>query len=389
MYENIIDKFRNSVFSEDSVVSSVYSGIKILIENKLADYAILWFGDNKETLSPYYWLCPYDLSKLEYNESDSVALSYINNEVVISKCDNTLKKFIKEDTSSVVCLPLNANKKTFGVLEFISKESGFSDECINTFKIISLIVCKSFDKKDILFNKKDDKELLLSIKNLYKTYDNSIIKNKVLKGINIDIYKGEFLCILGESGCGKSTLLNVIGGLVDADKGSLLFNGKEVLNFSENELTKYRRDNIGYIFQNYNLMPNLTAKQNLDLIAEQIQNTESSIDMLKLVGMEDKIDAYPSELSGGQQQRVSIARALVKKPILVLADEPTAALDCETSKGVLEVFEKVVKNGQTLIVVTHNENITKIANRVIRLKNGKIYETSINVNSMKAKDLEW
>ena len=387
MNENIIDRFKNGIFSGDSLEASIYSGIKMLIENKYADYAILWFGENKDTLSPYYWLCPYDLTKAKYDES--VGLSYINNESVLSNEDNTLKNFITEEISSIICLPIVVNKKTIGVLEFIRKNDEFNDDCINTFKIITSIICEAFEKKNILIKPNEDKELLLSIKDLYKTYDNSIIKNKVLKGINIDIYKGEFLCILGESGCGKSTLLNIIGGLIDADRGSLLFNGREILGLSEKELTKHRRNNIGYIFQSYNLMPNLTAKQNLDLIAELIKDSESSTNMLKMVGMEDKIDSYPSELSGGQQQRVSIARALVKKPILILADEPTAALDCETSRGVLEVFEKVVKNGQTLIVVTHNENITKIANRVIRLKNGKIYETSININPMKAKDLEW
>lgn len=388
MNENIIDKFKNIVFSGDSVTSSVYSGIKMLIENKYADYAILWLDDNSSSLTPYYWLCPYDLAKIKCDETGNAYKSYLNNEIVISNEDQILKDIFKDEISSTICLPLK-NSKTNGILEFINKNNSFLEEDINTFKKIVSIINKAFEKDNITLKEKENKELLLSIKDLYKTYDNSIIKTKVLKGINIDIYKGEFLCILGESGCGKSTLLNIIGGLIDADKGSLLFNGKEILGLSESKLTKHRRENIGYIFQSYNLMPNLTAKQNLDLIAELIKDSASSENILKLVGMEDKMDSYPSELSGGQQQRVSIARALVKKPILILADEPTAALDCETSRGVLEVFEKVVKNGQTLIVVTHNENITKIANRVIRLKNGKIYETSININPMKAKDLEW
>lgn len=387
MNENIIDKFKNSLYSSDNLISSIYSNIKMLVENKYADYAILWFGENENAITPYYWLCPYDLAKAKCSEH--VKSSYINNKIVIKKEDSELKKYFSEEIKNIIYLPLEVNNKTIGVLEFIKKSNEFPNESVETFKIVSLIISKAIAKKNILVNKKEDKELLLAIKDLYKTYDNGIIKNKVLKGINIDIYKGEFLCILGESGCGKSTLLNIIGGLIDTDKGSLLFNGKEIIGLSERELTKHRRENIGYIFQSYNLMPNLTAKQNLDLIAELLKTSNSSEEMLKLVGMEDKIDSYPSELSGGQQQRVSIARALVKNPILILADEPTAALDCETSKGVLEVFEKVVRNGQTLIVVTHNENITKIADRIIRLKNGKIYETSVNINKLKAKDLEW
>ena len=234
-----------------------------------------------------------------------------------------------------------------------------------------------------------DKDILISVKELYKTYHNRVIDTPVLKGMNFDVYKGEFLCILGESGSGKSTMLNIIGGLINADSGSLKFNDKEIINLSEKELTAHRRDNIGYIFQSYNLMPNLTAKQNLDIIAELTKNPANSEEMLKLVGMGEKMKSYPSQLSGGQQQRVSIARALIKNPILVLADEPTAALDCETSKEVLEVFETVVNRGTTLIVVTHNENITKMANRVMRLRNGAVYETIENSNPVKAKDLEW
>ena len=233
------------------------------------------------------------------------------------------------------------------------------------------------------------KDILISINDVYKTYHAGAIDTPVLKGISFDVYKGEFICILGESGSGKSTMLNIIGGLVNADSGSIKFNGKEIIALSEKDLTLHRRDNIGYIFQNYNRLPNLNAKQNLDIIAELTNSSADSEEMLELVGLGDKIKSYPSQLSGGQQQRVSIARALIKNPILVLADEPTAALDCATSKEVLEVFETVVKRGTTLVVVTHNENITKMANRIIRLRNGTVYETIENDNPIKAKDLEW
>ncbi len=233
------------------------------------------------------------------------------------------------------------------------------------------------------------KDVLISVKDLYKTYHAGQIETPVLKGLNMDVYKGEFLCILGESGSGKSTILNIIGGLVNADSGSILFNNKEIIRLPEKELTVHRRENIGYIFQAYNLMPNLTAKQNLDIIAELTKKNSDSEEILKLVGMGEKINAYPSQLSGGQQQRVSIARALIKNPVLILADEPTAALDLQTSKEVLEVFEQVVSQGTTLMMVTHNENITKMANRVIRLRNGKVYETIENPNPIKAKELEW
>ncbi|MBQ0099405.1 MAG: ABC transporter ATP-binding protein [Firmicutes bacterium] len=232
-------------------------------------------------------------------------------------------------------------------------------------------------------------ELLLSAKNVHKYFKNGEITSHILKGVNFDVYKGEFLCLLGESGCGKSTMLNIIGGLLDLDEGEIKFMGKDVSKLTEKELTKYRRDNIGFIFQSYNLMPNLNAKQNLDLIGELVDNPISSDELLKTVGLSDKAKNYPSELSGGQQQRIAIARAMIKRPKIILADEPTAALDYTTSIEVLSVMEEVVKNGTTLILITHNEEITKMADRVIRFRDGKTYEITINRHPLHAKDLVW
>ncbi len=160
-------------------------------------------------------------------------------------------------------------------------------------------------------------------------------------------------------------------------------------NATEAELTAYRRDNIGFIFQSYNLMPNLTAKENLDLIGELVDNPMDSVEALNMVGLGDKIHQHPSQLSGGQQQRISIARALVKRPGLIFADEPTAALDYTTSIEVLTVLENIVKNGTTLLMVTHNEEITRMANRVVRMRDGKSYEVTINHFPVKATELVW
>ena len=232
-------------------------------------------------------------------------------------------------------------------------------------------------------------EVLMTVRNIKKSFKNGDITTQVLKGINFDVYKGEFLCLLGESGCGKSTMLNVLGGLLNFDDGNLTFNGESLNNLSEKELTKYRRENIGFIFQSYNLMPNLNAKQNLDLIGELVKSPENSMDLLKKVGLEDKANNYPSELSGGQQQRIAIARAMIKKPKLILADEPTAALDYATSIEVLSVMENLVNDGTSLILITHNEEITKMADRVIRLRDGKTYEIKINRHPLHATELIW
>lgn len=235
----------------------------------------------------------------------------------------------------------------------------------------------------------ENRKPILSVKDIKKDFKNGEIVTKVLKGINFDVFEGEFLCILGESGCGKSTLLNIIGGMESPTSGSFYFKGKDYSKSNEKELTIYRRDNIGFIFQSFNLMPNLTAKQNLDLIGELAKNPLNSLETLKLVKLEDKANNYPSELSGGQQQRVSIARALIKNPAIIMADEPTASLDYETSIEVLEALENVVANGTTLIMVTHNEEVSKMANRILRIRDGKVYEITVNNKPASAKDLVW
>ena len=210
-----------------------------------------------------------------------------------------------------------------------------------------------------------------------------------MKGVNLDVYEGEFLVLLGESGCGKSTLLNIIGGMDKADSGTITYLNKDVSSLKGEQLTKYRRDNIGYIFQSYNLMPNLNAGQNLELIGELVKDPMDVEEALDLVGLKAKKKSYPSQLSGGQQQRISIARALIKKPRLILADEPTAALDYTTSIEVLSVLENVLKQGTTLLMVTHNEEITRMADRVVRMRDGRTYEVTVNRHPVHAQELVW
>lgn len=233
-------------------------------------------------------------------------------------------------------------------------------------------------------------EVLIRLKNVTKNYKNGDNTTKALKNVDLDIFTGEFLCIVGESGCGKSTMLNLIGGLDSLSEGAITFMDQDISAASRKELTLYRRNHTGFIFQNYNLMNNLNAKQNLDLIAELVENPMDSDEVLELVGLENRKTYYPSQLSGGQQQRISIARALVKNPQVILADEPTAALDYETSIEVLSVLEKILETqGTTLVMVTHNEEITKMADRIVRLKDGRIDKIIVNEHKLKAQELEW
>lgn len=231
----------------------------------------------------------------------------------------------------------------------------------------------------------------LKIENLNKTYD--LGKGKTLNAlsdINLEVEENEFAILVGPSGCGKSTLLNIIGGMDRMTEGSLIVEGKDMSEPTEDELTEYRREYIGFIFQAYNLMPNLSAYENIEFIGEIADNPMDSGEALELVGLGDKANSMPSALSGGQMQRVSIARALVKNPKIILADEPTAALDYDTSIKVLKVIEDIVKKrNTTVLMVTHNPEIAKMANRVVKLRDGKISSIRVNLHPLSATDLVW
>ena len=213
---------------------------------------------------------------------------------------------------------------------------------------------------------------------------------RVLKGINLDIYKNEFLVILGESGCGKSTMMNIIAGMDFLTDGQLFVDGKDFSHPTETALTRYRREYLGFVFQSYNLMPNLTALENVQFIADIAPNAMPAAEALAKVGLTDRAGHYPAALSGGQQQRVAIARAVVKRPKIIFADEPTAALDYQTSIEVLTVFEEIKKQiGTTIMMITHNPEIAKMADRVIKLRDGKVSSIKVNIHPLQAKELSW
>ena len=225
---------------------------------------------------------------------------------------------------------------------------------------------------------------------VFKIYSTGLQKINALDEMNFEIERGEFCVIVGPSGAGKSTLLNILGGMDSVTSGSVLFDGKEIGNLSARELTGHRRNNVGFVFQSYNLVQNLTAKENIELALELCRDSFDPMAMLKEVGLEDRADNFPSQLSGGEQQRVSIARALAKNPDLILCDEPTGALDTNTGTAVLKVLlDTCKKNGKTVVVITHNSEITKIADRVIRIKNGKATGMELCKNPLPVEQIEW
>ena len=235
------------------------------------------------------------------------------------------------------------------------------------------------------------KDVVLSIKDLKKYYGKGESQVKALDGISFDIYKGEMLVLLGNSGCGKSTLLNIIGGMDSPTSGQVLLGNTDITNFKDKELTNYRKEKIGFIFQFYNLLPDLTAIENVRLSIPGRDKEHRAEKVLEQVGLgQDRWDHYPSQMSGGEQQRVSIARALVKNADIILCDEPTGALDDRTGRMILQLLQDIVRNnGQTMVIVTHTTQIADMADRVITLKNGNILKEKINEHPIDAKDIEW
>ncbi|MGN1104674.1 MAG: ATP-binding cassette domain-containing protein [Candidatus Coproplasma sp.] len=297
----------------------------------------------------------------------------------------------EENCNSLICVPLENSYETLGCIQFINRKDGtsFTEDDANVCEIMAMLAATAIDESGLDVGTIEQKDVILSLRGVVKDFKNGDTVTHVLRGVDLDVYEGELLVILGESGCGKSTMLNIVGGMDKLTEGEFRFYGEDYSNASEKVLTEYRRNNIGFIFQSYNLMPNLTAIQNIQFIAELKKDSDDPEKMLELVGLSQRRNNYPSQMSGGQQQRVSIARALVKKPKLILADEPTAALDYATGIEVLSIIEKVAASGTSILMVTHNEEITKMANRVIRMRGGIIEEVYVNRHPLKATDLVW
>lgn len=230
---------------------------------------------------------------------------------------------------------------------------------------------------------------MIKIENVHKSYGTGDSRNEVLRGVSLTIEDGDFVVILGTSGSGKSTLLNVISGLEPADEGAVCYDTQNLSSMKDAELTKFRREYVGYIFQQYFLLPNLNVDKNVKMGAD-LANNKDYREAIKAVGLEAKRSKYPHELSGGEQQRVSVARALAKKPKVLYLDEPTGALDEQTGRQVLDYICKLKKEqGFTMVMVTHNQNIAEMANTVIRMNSGRIVQTYHNAEQKTAYEIAW
>ena len=232
--------------------------------------------------------------------------------------------------------------------------------------------------------------MFLEIKNLKKSFGTQANRTEVLKGIDFSVEKGEICVLLGPSGSGKSTLLNIIGGIDDADEGYISINGERTADMNEKSLTRYRRRHLGYVFQMYNLIPNLNVKENIEVGAYLSDRPLNINELMKTLGLYEHRSKLPNQLSGGQQQRTAIGRAIVKNPDILLCDEPTGALDYQTSKEILRLIEEVNhRYGNTVIMVTHNDAIKNMADRVVKLRDGQIRKNYVNEEKIAACDLDW
>lgn len=233
-------------------------------------------------------------------------------------------------------------------------------------------------------------EILMKAENISKLYQMGELEVVAVKKVDLEIYKGEFVVILGPSGSGKSTLLNILGGMDTPTEGNVFMEGENIIGFNEKKLTYYRRDKVGFVFQFYNLMGTLTAKENVELATEICQNALDIDEVMDTVGLGDRKDHFPAQLSGGEQQRVAIARAVAKNADLLLCDEPTGALDFETGIKILKLLKDInSKYKKTVVIITHNVPIGEMADRVIRMRSGEITEIKVNENPIDPERIVW
>lgn len=230
----------------------------------------------------------------------------------------------------------------------------------------------------------------IELKDVVKEYRTGEVSIKAVDGISLSIERGEFVVIVGPSGAGKTTVLNILGGMDTLTSGSVIIDGTDIAGFNSRSLTTYRRYDIGFVFQFYNLVPNLTARENVELANQISRNPLDAEEVLTEVGLKDRMDNFPAQLSGGEQQRVAIARALAKNPKMLLCDEPTGALDYNTGKAILKLLQDTCREkNMTVIVITHNQAIAPMADRIFRIKNGRVSDMIVNEKPLPVEEIEW
>lgn len=400
-YRKALWNIMTKLLQVDSIDEALSGSLEAVVEEMDSEAGAIWMLDkNKNILHPVFHIGPVDLSNVAVENGVGIegVVTQTEQSVIISDTMNDPRYVgnIFDDlgmkTESLICVPLKNVDNTLGCIHIINRRDGkkYSDTDMALCEQMAAVAAMTIEEKGFALDVPEEKEVMVSLRDVRREFESGDQTIKVLNGINLDIYKNEFVVVLGESGCGKTTMMNIIGGMDGLTSGQLFIEGEDFSHPSEQELTDYRRHYVGFIFQTYNLMPNLTAKENVEFIADISDDPMDPKEAIELVGLAERSNNYPSKLSGGQQQRVSIARAIVKNPKIILADEPTAALDFKTGQEVLVVLENVIKTcGTTIVMVTHNVEIAKMANRVVKLRGGKISSIKTNINPLSAKEISW
>ena len=394
-------KIMEQLLEVESLDDALSGSLEIIVNTLNSEAGAIWLLDPKtDRLSPLFHMGPADVSNITVENGLGIEgiVTKTGKSVMVTDAasDARFDGTVFDDnglvTKTMICVPLNNLHDVIGCVQIVNKRDGslYDEEELQLCERMAALAAITIDEKGLIVDLGEQKEILATLKNVTKEFPSGDGVLKVLKGINLDIYKNEFVVVLGESGCGKSTMMNIVGGMDFLTDGTLTIEGKDFSHPTDAELTKYRREYIGFIFQAYNLMPNLTALENVQFIAELVKDPMDAAEAIDKVGLSARANNYPGQMSGGQQQRVSIARAIVKKPKLILADEPTAALDYTTSIEVLSVVEDIVRNqGATVMMVTHNPEIAKMADRVVKVRNGRIASIKKNLHPVHAKELVW
>ena len=385
----------------ESLDGALSGSLEIIVNTLNSEAGAIWLLDpNTDRLSPLFHIGPADVSNITVENGLGIEglVTKTGKSIMVTDAaaDARFDGSVFDDnglvTKTMICVPLNNLHDVIGCVQIVNKKDGslYDEEELQLCEHMASLAAITIDEKGLIVDFGEKKEILATLKNVTKEFPSGDGVLKVLKGINLEIYKNEFVVVLGESGCGKSTMMNIIGGMDFLTDGALTIEGKDFSHPTDAELTRYRREYIGFIFQAYNLMPNLTALENVQFIAELVKDPMDAAEAIDKVGLSARANNYPGQMSGGQQQRVSIARAIVKRPKLILADEPTAALDYTTSIEVLSVIEDIVKNqGATVMMVTHNVEIAKMADRVVKVRGGRIASIKKNLHPVHAEELVW
>jgi ABC-type lipoprotein export system ATPase subunit len=394
-----LNEAQTAISRAETLDEALQEGLKAILGTLKAESGAIWYEDHAtDTVRPFFWIGSSDLTSCAHAIGDGVVGRVCRDQAaerffIFSQQDDpaTAQDYAHTQVKSMICVPFSSGDNLRGCIQFINKADGgyYTPEEADVAEMMAMLASMALEDNENLLPAWQPGHPILQVRGVTRDFQNGEVLTRVLRGVNLDVYEGEFLVLLGESGCGKSTLLNILGGMDKPTSGSVTFYGEELATASQKKLTAYRRDNIGFIFQSYNLMPNLNARQNLELIASLVPDPMSADEALEIVGLAERKNNYPSQMSGGQQQRVSIARALMKRPRIIMADEPTAALDYTTSIEVLQVMEQIIAQGTTMIMVTHNEEICRMADRVVRMRGGQVHEVLINRRKAHATDLVW